>query len=180
MSISVYLLEGKNLPIKLAVVACELEHKALLEVENRFLTNSRYTTLKPIHRGVVLLGDPMFGCHDQAYFPGGDSVTHVSEGGNDSVPTDDQPGRIKNVTNPVTAAQVAYAVEYTKDNVTENWVIVLDDYEGMTALSIAEMLSSLPGAAGINIRRIGVGTFLVAPEVARKGFAVALAPALEG
>jgi hypothetical protein len=176
MKKSVYLVSGDNVPTKLAVVAFELEHGTLLEIENRFRTDGGYTDLTPVHNGVVRLATPVFGHHDQAYFPGYDSFRLESEGGTNSRPSDSEQGMVIPMEEGEYTSRSAFLLERTAEGVTENLVIVMEDSDQATAKNLAQAFAGLPGVATLDVKRIGSGTFQVAPEVAAKGFRVRVAP----
>lgn len=161
----------------MAVVAFELEHRTILGIENRFLRGARYTTLTPVHRGVVLLADPMFGPRDQAYFSGYDTAKLDSSGGDNVSPTDVEPGSLSPMDEVPYTSRRAYLVKRAHAGATENWVVVTDDAEYVTAQLFADTLAQLPGAVTLDVQGIGCGTFRTVPEVARTGFKVRVAPA---
>jgi hypothetical protein len=173
MKKSVYLVSGDNLPTKLAVVASELEHSTLLEIENRFEPKGGYNCLTPIHKGVVKLADPMFGPHDQAYFPGYDSYKGRSK--EDSVgrdPSKDKPGEIVQEGGSNKEC-LAYLVAITRNEVTNHLVMVWGYNEQLSAQMVAQAFGAdAPAGTAIEVKLIGSGTFQVTPEIAQHGFQV--------
>lgn len=179
MNNSVYLVSGEGLPTKLAVVALDLEPEILLSIENRFLRGLTYNTVTLLDGGVVRLAAPHFGPHDQAYFPSYDGATVVAEGGTDSVPADDEPGRVLQSDVVPEGRRRAYLVTRATTKATECMVVVLVDSPGLSAEAIVQALAMKPGAATLTAKLIGSGSFLVVPEIAQLGFRVCTGPAIQ-
>lgn len=177
MENSVYLVSGPGLPPKLAVVALDLEVDVLLSIENRFLGSAKYTTVTAVDGGVFALAAPHFGPHDQAYFPSYDSASLETTGGDNSVPEDEEPGRLVPSDVAPVGSRRAYFVERTADDRTETMVVVLAGAENVTAKAIVHALALKPGAANISALYIDSGSFLVKPEIAQPGFRVCTGPA---
>lgn len=62
----VVVLRGEGLPAKVGVGAHNLEDEAWLDIENRFLTGPRYTSVEHVLLGGVSLANAPMGKHDQA------------------------------------------------------------------------------------------------------------------
>lgn len=176
MNKMIYLVKGPNLPTKVAVVAFELEHSTLLDIENRFLTGDKYTTLLPVKLGVISLAEPMFGKHDQAYFPGFDAYEAETADGSRAEETDNQPGRILITEEGVTSPRVAYLVEFTAEGKTENFIVVIDATGNESSKDVVDAFGGLVPTAKIKAQYIGSGSFQAADNVARKGFRVQVGP----
>ena len=178
MSSQAYLLQGPNLPTKLCVVAFDLEHDVLLDIENRFQKSGNlYNSLTPVHKAVVKLADKMHGPTDQAYFPGREQYRLESAGGTNHRATDNEPGRIENREEAVETPRRVFIVTYGTEHGIENWAVVLPDEEGKTAKNLAEALAQMPGKATIECKYVMSGTFLV-DQVSRQGFKTYLAPTI--
>jgi len=173
MTKSVYLVSGPNLPTKIAVVAFELEHETLLDIENRFLRGAKYTTLTRVHRGAVKLASPTMGKYDQVMLMG-DSCKLDFEGD----PTADvrtyEPGKVTPMDEAAEyTARRAFLVEHTKAGVTEEFVIVHDaELEAFSAEGIARALTHIREPSEVNVQYISSGTMLVDEAVALPGFTV--------
>jgi hypothetical protein len=178
MQNSVYLVSGEGLPPKLAVVALDLELDVLLSIENRFVRGPQYTTVTPVDGGVFALAAPHFGPHDQAYFPGYDNASTITEGGDDFVPADAEPGRIVQSEVAPEGSRRAYLVARAVEDNVEMTVAVLAYSDGLTADAIVQALAMKPGAATITAQYIGSGSFLLKPEIAQFGFRACLGPAV--
>ena len=179
MSKIAYLLKGANMPPKLAVVAFDLEPDYLLEITNRFLKQGdRYTSLTPIHGGIVKLADALYDAHDQAYFPGYEDVTVESEGGTNIRESDGKPGRLLAAPEPVTDSCRVFLVARTSAAGLERWAVVVPDEEKFSAQALADTFSQLPGKMTIRCQYIGSGTFSVDPDIVAKGFSLKVGPVI--
>lgn len=178
MKKSVYLISGTGLPTKLVVVAFELEHATILDIENRFLRKERYSTVTPVHRAVVRLADPVFGPNDQAYFPGYDSAKIETAGGTNVVESDAEPGAVLTLSEQVYTSRCAYLITKTHEGQEVNVVVVADDSDTEHSKGLALVWGDRPGAGTIEVKYIGCGSFQVVPEIAEQGFKARVFPAL--
>jgi hypothetical protein len=178
MITSVYLVTGDSLPPKLVVVALNLECDVLLNIENRFQQGAKYTTVTPVNGGVFALELRYLGQYDQAYFPGYDNSSMVTEGGADFVPADAEPGRIVSLDAAPEGSRRAYLVNRTVGETTEMMLVVLAHSEGIGAESIIQALAMKPGAASISATYVGSGSFQLKSEIAQFGFSVCTGPAI--
>jgi hypothetical protein len=174
MGSQVYIMEGLGVPPKVSVVGNELEHKAVLEITNRFEpTDRQYTTLKAIETGVLKLAQTKFGKHDSAFLPGSDDAKTQCDGVHPSTP-----GRIEEIGNEVLTSRGAWELRYSgEDGSQKNYLVVIPQPDCAMAAQLAEGLAADFPPGTLELKRVLAGTYQLDADLAAPGFAVKWQPA---
>ncbi|BCB22534.1 hypothetical protein [Bosea sp. ANAM02] len=165
--VGVVILRGEGLPTKIGVGAHNLEDEVWLDIENRFLSGSRYTSIEHVLLGGVCLAKAPMGKHDQAMsFDGTVFATGAIEG---TAP----PGKV------ISPAEF----EADPDLLSEvaAWFVTTADgskglFVGPLAMDSDDVCESLAKSikGEFSIHSVSAGTFIAGDEIAMRGWSVVI------
>jgi hypothetical protein len=168
MSKQVYIVEGEGLPPKLAIVDFSLEHSTLFEIENRFERGSKYTTLKSIEAGMLLLADPKHGRYDSAFLPGTDDARAACSG---AFPRNKP--EVNEVSGELDGSRDVWELRYQgADGTTLTYMLVTRATGRPIASDMASALAQDFPEGTLELKRVSAGSYRLDAAIAAPGYRV--------
>lgn len=168
MSKQAYIVEGDGLEPKLAIVDFSLEHATLLEIENRFERGSRYTTLKTVDSGILLLNNPKHGRYDSAFLPGTDDAIAACKGAFLR-----QDSEVNELHGELDGPRDVWEMRYTgADGTTAGYMLVTRATGRPMASDLTTALAEDFPDGTLELKRVSAGSYRLKAELAAPGYKV--------
>src|SRR5260370_10560542 len=168
MGKQVYIVEGEGLQPKLAVVDFSLEHATLLDIENRFERGPKYTTLKSIEAGMLLLADTKDGRYDSAFLPGTDDASAACSG---TFPRNK--AEVKEVSGELDGHGDVWEIRYRgADGTTLTYVLVTRATGRPIASDMASALAQDFPEGTLELKRVSAGSYRLEAAIGAPGYRV--------
>jgi hypothetical protein len=171
----VYIVEGQGLPPKAAIVDLALPHETLFEIENRFERNLKYTHLKQVESGMLLLARAEDGAQFNAFLPGNDDAKVECDG---QQPTD--PSEVIELPEAEDGPRDVWEVRYAgKDGASLKYLLVTQETGHAAAVQFAEALANDFAAGTLELKRVLAGSYTLDRTIAAPGYKALLGPATD-